>query len=367
MRSRRFALVVAQFPLPLPTPPGEDYFAEPARMMAKAGFEVEILTVRHATQLEMETVNGLRVRRFASQPQLIRTIASGDFDLLHAHSHFRPALLTGLLARRAATVFTSHSAELPSVAWKREALVALMNRFGRIIALTPHEKEMYVSAGIAASKIAIIGDTINVEFFSQPGESLDFRQRWNIAVATSIILFVANLRRFKNAEVVLRAFRRVREQLPDSVLVVVGKDLLAQQGQRPFRELAQREGIKEGLAMTGWLPAEELRDAYAAANVVVNSSGTEQESFSISTWEAISARRPVCLPRLGTFVSTIGNSVLYHEPFDDATLASNILRYLREPDLVQAHVSVNRTLADQYSVSVGLSKLQTLYTSLLEG
>src|SRR2546426_5392604 len=95
MCSRRFALVVAQFPLPLPTPPGEDYFAEPARMMAEAGFQVEILTGRQRGQSASEIVDGMHVRRFNTNRQLLDAIWSSPYDLVHSHSHFRPALLAG--------------------------------------------------------------------------------------------------------------------------------------------------------------------------------------------------------------------------------------------------------------------------------
>ena len=211
MRSRRFALVVAQFPLPLPTPPGEDYFAEPARMMAEAGFEVEILTVRRAEQPDLETVDGFRVRRFGSQPKLVRTVASGGFGLLHAHSHFRPALLTGLLARRAATVLTSHSYALPASWWKRRVLITLMNRFDRIIALTPFERDVYLASGVTASRVAVLPLPVNVNYFASGGDATGFRKRWGIPVDAPIILFAANLRPVKNADVVLRAFQRVRQ------------------------------------------------------------------------------------------------------------------------------------------------------------
>jgi D-inositol-3-phosphate glycosyltransferase len=288
-------------------------------------------------------------------------------DLVHSHSHYPPALFTGLFSWRARTIFTSHSGELPSTRWKRRVLVALMNRFDRIIALTTHERDMYLAAGVDPTRIVVISDAINVEFFSQPGDAFRFRQRWKLPAEVPVLLFVANIRKFKNPEVVLRAFRRVREREPRAVLAIAGKDLLPRQGFIPVTTLAEQAGVTEGLVLTGWLPAEDLRDAYAAADVVVNSSATTQESFSISTWEAIAAGRAVCLPHLGTFLATVGDAALYHEPSDDAGLAENILRYLREPDLRAKHVAVTRQLARQFAAPQVLRQLHSLYDSLLEG
>lgn len=337
MRPRRFALVVARFPLLFPTPSGEDYFAEPARMMAEAGFEVEILTARHTGQLESEVVNGLRVHRFVSQAKLMRAITAGHFDLLHAHTHFRPALLTGLLARNTATVFTSHSYAFPDSAWKRRVLVALMNRFDRVIALTPFEQDVYRAAGVDASKIAVLPLPVNVRFFSMSAT----------ATVPPVVLFVANLRPVKNPHVVARAFRRVQAEEPAARLIIAGDNLMT-----------------EKFETTGWLDPAQLRGALANASVVVNSSS--HESFGLSIFEAMAAHRPVCLPDLGSLRSLVGDNALYHSPSDDAGLAANILRYLRDPELRRAHVTANRVLVEDFDAPKVLARYRSLYELLLK-
>jgi len=352
MRSRRFALVVGQFPLPLPTPPGEDYFAESARIMAEAGFEVEILTVRRAGQTDCEMLNGVRLRRFASPPRLVRAIASGGFDVLHTHSHFRPALLTGLVSPRARSIFTSHSYALPGSWWKRCVLVTLMNRFDRVIALTPFERDVYRAAGVHESKIVVLPLPVNVAFFAT-GDGARFRSRWNIHDKEPLVLFVANLRPVKNPDVATRAIQHVRQVIPNARLVILGANLMATDAVRA-----------EGVVFADWQPAEVLCDALAAADVVVNSSS--HESFSLSTCEAMAARRPVCLPDLPSLRSLIGDNALYHPPSDADGLATNILRYLREPELRRAHVEANCRLVERFDTKIVLEQYSALCQSLLK-
>ncbi len=316
MRTRRMAVVTRQFPLPLPTPPGEDYFAEPARIMAEAGWQVELLSGKRAW----------------------RSLLCGRYDLVHGHSHFPPALLAGLIAHGARTVFTSHSYDLPRVAWKRRVLVALMNRFDRVIALSPFERDVYRAAGVEASKIAVMPLPINVSFFRTTAPPAE----------PPIILFVANLRPVKNPEVVVRAFRRVQAELPAARLVIAGENLM-----------------DAPIETTGWLNAGQLREAFARASVVVNSS--RHEGFPLSIFEAMAAGRPVCLPDLGSLRSRIGDHALYHQPADDAALAANILRYLREPELRRAHVEANRKLVEQFDTPKVLEQYRALYESILEG
>jgi glycosyltransferase involved in cell wall biosynthesis len=235
-------------------------------------------------------------------------------------------------------VFTSHSYELHRVAWKRRALVGLMNRFDRVIALSPFERDVYRAAGVDASKIVVLPLPINVSFF-----------RTSAAPAEPpLILFVANLRPVKNPQVVVRAFQRVQAELPSARLLIAGANLMG-----------------APVETTGWLDAERLREAFARASVVVNSS--RHESFGLAIFEAMAAGRPVCLPDLGSLRSLIGDNALYHEPTDDAALAANILRYLREPQLRRAHVEANRKLVEQFDTPKVLARYRALYESVLKG
>lgn len=346
MSPRRFAIVARRFPLQPPTPPGEDYFAELARMMAEAGWQVEILTTSRG-----DTTDNFCVRRFASAAAMIRHLAFARYDLVHAHSHFPPALSAGVLAQHA--VFTSHSYDLPRAAWKRRLLVALMNQFDRVVALTPFERDVYRAADVSESKIVVLPLPVNVPYFAG-GNGARFRTRWNIPGDAPLILFVANLRSVKNPDVVARAFHSVRQEAGNARLVVIGQDTMAASFLKD-----------DGVVFTDWQPAEVLRDALAAGKIVVNSSA--HESFSLSTFEALAASRPVCLPDLGSFRSRIGSNALYHAPTDDAGLAGNILRYLREPELRRAHVTANRALVENFDAPKVLAQYRSLYQSLLEG
>src|SRR5690242_18092017 len=104
MNMLRFALVVPEFPSALPAPPGENYFFEPGCVARDAGFEVEILCRRRPQEPVMENVQEITVRRYDSLAKLLYAIRSGNFALIHAHTDFRPGLLSGFIAGDARTV-----------------------------------------------------------------------------------------------------------------------------------------------------------------------------------------------------------------------------------------------------------------------
>lgn len=364
MNPRRFGQVVPPvYPFPCPTPPGEDYFYEPARMMAEAGFEAEILTTRTPEQSAEEQIGPVRVRRFDSKTALARHVRRSRYELIHAHSDFRPALLTGLLARGSKTIFTRHSYVLPRSAWKRRALAGLMNRFDRVVALTPYEREVYVVAGVRASRIVVLPNPINVTFFSQPGDANRFRRRWKIPARACVLLFVANLRPVKNIETALRALAFVRERMPETWLVAAGADLLPRHKSPSVTELARRGGVEGTTVFTDWLDAESLRDAFTAADVVINSSFNE--GLPLSLCEAAAVGKPLCLSAIGSLKSTFGDAALYHDPTDADGLARNILRYLGDAEVRKAHVQRCRQIVSSFDLPLVRKQMRGLYFSLL--
>jgi glycosyltransferase involved in cell wall biosynthesis len=366
MSKRRSALVVPRFPLPLPTPPGEDYFAEPGRLMRREGFEVEVLTTRQPEQPETETIEGFTVRRFDSTLRWLGAIRSGGYDLVHAHSQLRPSLLTGATAGRAKSVLTSHTFVLPLAAWKRRLMIALMNRFDRVIAFTDYERQVFVQSGVSPSRVAVVPLAINVAFFRSGGDPSRFRRQWSLSASWPLLLFVANIQTRKNPRVLLRAFTQVRQKVPEVRLVVIGKDLLPEQGQPSFDQMARECGVANEVTRTGWLAAEPLRDALAAATVVINSSGYRSfENFPLSIMEAASASRPLCLPTLGSLQSVFGQDALYHEPEDDAQLVANILRYLEDPALREERGRACRARVEDFDVPRAHEQLLGLYRTVL--
>lgn len=363
MNARRYALVVPHFPLPLPTPPGEDYLAEPARAMRDASFEVEILTLRGSDQALRDELDSIAIRRFHSAAALLRHVRGGRFDLIHAHSDFRPSILAGVFGGAPKTILTRHSYVLPKVALKKRLLACLMNQFDRVVALTSYERDVYIGAGVLPSKIVVVPHPVNVAFFAGGGDPHRFRARWKLDAKSPAILFVANLRRVKNIETVFRATARLLETEPSARLIVVGRDLLPTDGEPDAREQARRIGLEANVVFTDWLDAESLRDAFCAASVFVNSSF--DESFLLAAHEAAAASVPLCLPRIGSLKCLFGANALYHEPTDDTSLAANILRYLREPVLRASHTEINRNKMVQANSESMINRLTDVYFSLL--
>lgn len=103
-----------------------------------------------------------------------------------------------------------------------------------------------------------------------------------------VLLFAGRLVPQKRAELVLRAFAKVREVIPGARLVVIGDGVERQSLEMLARELGQMGSVR----FTGFLQPNELPSHFAAADLFVLPSS---ETWGVAAVEAAAAGIPVLL------------------------------------------------------------------------
>jgi glycosyltransferase involved in cell wall biosynthesis len=160
------------------------------------------------------------------------------------------------------------------------------------------------------------------------------RAELGIETGGCVVLCVARLAPEKNVELLLDAFRLLEG---DAELVVVGDG----------PERAQLEAAAPaGTRFTGWLEREELVRWYAAADVLVSPSRSEQWGFAIS--EAAAAGLPiVTTTAVGAARDLVEEGVngFVVDPHDAAALAAALRRLAGDPALRAAAAARSRELA----------------------
>ncbi|MEK6976217.1 MAG: glycosyltransferase family 4 protein [Candidatus Thermoplasmatota archaeon] len=143
------------------------------------------------------------------------------------------------------------------------------------------------------------------------------------------ILFVAPLARsyaWKGADVLWRAFAKVRDVLPNATLTLVGGgDRLDE-----FRSLAAPFG--RAVRVLGRITETELREEYRRAAVVALPSTTDAESFGMVLAEANACRRPVVGSDIGGIPDFVrdGHNGLLARPGDATDLAAKLVDVLSD-------------------------------------
>jgi glycosyltransferase involved in cell wall biosynthesis len=104
-----------------------------------------------------------------------------------------------------------------------------------------------------------------------------------------VILYVGRLNWVKNLDRLIDALKLVRRKRPTALLLCVGPD--ANGERKRLESRAQALGLTDHVFFTGLLEGEDLKAAYACANLLVLVS--KKENFGLTVADALAAGLPV--------------------------------------------------------------------------
>lgn len=299
----------------------------------------------------------------SSGKSLAKRLPRGLLRLMHAW-RYRRAGLRSVLEAIAPDIFHAHyvvehgfygalAGYHPYVmsAWGSDLLVEPRSALGSAIARYTLRRADLVTAndpslarraielGAAEEAVHVVRLGIDDEFFREPQRSVNLDPAGD---APLTIISDRALEPLYNIDVVLRAFARLRQGLPDARLVIAndGSERARLEG------LAQALGLSDSVRFTGRLAPEALRDELEAAHVYV--SVPSSDSFPLSTLEAMATG---CFPVVSDLPSQAGmiehgiNGLVV--PAGNADRLVEALQYaLKGAGLRRNAVARNRALAE---------------------
>jgi glycosyltransferase involved in cell wall biosynthesis len=202
-----------------------------------------------------------------------------------------------------------------------EWLIPSVYRRSRFLVISESTRDDLVARGVARERIDVVHCGLD-----------HARYRPDPAVpkaARPTLLFVGRLRRYKGLDWVLRALPRVREQVPDVLLDVVGDG----PWQADLMRQADARGIANAVTFSGFVPAAEKVRRMQAAWAVVQPS--PKEGWGLTVVEAGACGTAVVAadsPGLRDSVRRDETGLLV--PYgDDMALAGALVRVLRDAAL----------------------------------
>jgi len=230
------------------------------------------------------------------------------------HTHLVHADVYGALAcgdRK--LVSTKHNDDPFRAGPFRHVERALTRRAARVIAITEALKRFNVDrVGLPAEKI----DVVHYGLDAPPqawGENADL----GLPDGARVLLAISRLVPQKGLDVAVRALRRVREEEPRAVLVVLGEG--------PERARLAGDGV--------YLPGRvgDVSALLGRAELLVHPA--RWEGFGLALLEAMLAGKPVVASRVSSIPEIVADGVtgLLVPPDDPEALAAAILRVLRGP------------------------------------
>jgi glycosyltransferase involved in cell wall biosynthesis len=276
--------------------------------------------------------------------------AGFDPDLVHAH-FFLSALPAALLPRP--MVETEHwTAFLPEDPTRMGLPLKLAAR----LVLRRARTVMPVSESLAAAmrdagvraRFVVVPNAVDTSLF-HPGAGGGGRR----------LVTVGLLQHQKGVDVLLRAFARVREQRPDTVLDVVGDG----PERSAYEALSSTLGLGGAAVFHGYQPKPAIAELLAGSDLFVLASRFDNNPCVLV--EAQAAGLPIVASRVGGIPEIVEGNGLLAEPGDVDALASRILdalagldAYDRSAIAAQAKdrfdvERVGRMLADVYASALG--------------
>ena len=220
----------------------------------------------------------------------------GNYQILHQHSIW---LAISRVTNRwrskfdRPTVITPHGTledfVLKRSRWKKRlALIAYeMNNLKSASCLHATAEQEAISFRRFGLKnpIAIIPNCISEDWLQFDGDMQNFRKRFSIPLERRLILFFSRIHPNKGLPMLFEAMAQLSNRLGDWLLVIAGPEESGHQHE--LEQQREKLGLSSRVIFVGPLHGAEKRDAFAAADVFV--LPTKSENFGIVIAEALGA------------------------------------------------------------------------------
>ncbi len=284
------------------------------------------------------------------------------FDIIHLHEPFMPMLCSAILRFSDSTnIGTFH-------AWDGKPGYNV----GKPISTWMIRRRLHKLAGrIAVSKMAqtyvskhvpghydIIPNGIDVERFSPDVPPIE-----EFCDGKQNILFLGRLERRKGAIYLIKAYQKVKQEIPNSRLIIAGPGTRLR---KPYEKWIKNQGLKD-VVFVGYVSEDDKPRYYKTADVYC-SPATSRESFGIVLLEAMAVGTPVVASNIDGYngVVTHGEDGLLVPPRDTVSLAQTLITVLSDETLRQKLAARARLTAEEYSWERVAQKVFDYYIEALE-
>lgn len=341
----------------------ETHLAMLCPALVKAGYEVALLTgsvdgktseetwegvkIRRTPLMDLNSLSPTLIRRFKDEirEELARFIDRERPDIIHAHnmhyfSYIHAEALVRIKERFGIVLILSAHNVWEDDTW--EELLRLRFAWDGVIAVSHYIKKELIASGYPAGQIRVIHHGLDLARFqaATPPEAV-VREIREKARGRKVVFHPARMSLAKGSDIVVLAFKRVKEVYPDAFLLLAGTNNTVDWGSYQQGEIAQIRrmiaecGLEEDVLIR-FFPWEEMPAAYQESEVVVYPS-TFEEPFGLVLLEAMAAEKPLVVTRAGGMPEIVipGETGFIIPRRQPEALAEKILELLRAPDLAR--------------------------------
>ena len=306
-------------------------------------------------KLEVIRLNGFiipgagRALSISLGKKLHEKLKFGDFDVVHGQDIFSSMALQSVYSARRCklpSVLTCHSIHETSGFWKfvYKPIVITMRKAARVIAVSSAVRKFCEALGVSPKKMRVVLNGCNLSI-STPKNPDSIRRKFGIGEGPLIVSVLRLIKR-KGPQFLVQAFPRIRREITQAKLIIVGA---GREGPALY-QLAEELKVKDSVRFLGVLPHREVLELIAAADVFVLPSTIE--ACPLALLESMALGTPVVCTAVGGVPEVIkdGLNGLMVPPADPLALAEAVIQILKD-DKVAARIRMNelKTVREGFS------------------
>ncbi len=297
--------------------------------------------------------------RLASRIKAV--LSEENFDIIHLHEPFMPMLCSAVLRfSNTANIGTFHACQgRPSynVGWPITTI--MLKRRARKLdgKIAVSKPAMEFANKYIPGYYNIIPNGIDLEHFSSDVPPID-----KFCDGKLNLLFVGRLESRKGLNYLLKAYKRIKPEIPDSRLIIVGPGTRLR---RKYERQVRRDRLKD-VTFVGYVSYEELPRYYKTADIFC-APATGRESFGIVLLEAMAVGKPVIASSIEGYANVVtdGAEGLLVPPKDDKALAQALISLMTDESLRQQMGVGGRAKALEYSWEHVAQRVLNYYIRIL--
>jgi len=327
--------------------PSRNLILDPEDRMMKAGYVMAMKEWLHQSDFDIVHIQtpfvahylGVRLAKELGVPR-IESYHTFFEEYLYFYVPFLPKQFMRFLARR----LSSHQCNnLDGLVVPSSAMLEALRNYG------------------IETQAEVIPTGLEPENF-EPGDGAAFRLRHGIAAQRPVLLYVGRVAFEKNIGFLLKVLVRVRQDIPDVLLVVAGEGPALSS----LRHDVDRLSLSNNVLFVGYLDRRrELPGCYRSADVFVFSSHTETQGLVLL--EAMAQGVPlVSIAEMGAKdVLKPGQGVLIADN-DIEDFSAKAVRLLRDKEYASGLGAIGRDYAATWSAALLAQKLAGFYQAVIE-
>jgi glycosyltransferase involved in cell wall biosynthesis len=179
------------------------------------------------------------------------------------------------------------------------------------------------------------------------------------------LCFIKAHRRKYGPEVLLRALKLVKKEIPDIKLTMAGEGEMTAE----LKHLTGELGLDENVDFVGFIPNDRIYSLLKGHHIMVMPSVMDSESFGVAVLEASACARPVIASRVGGVPEVLddGNTGLLVPPGNVEALAAAIVGLARDSERCLKIGEAGRELVrNRYLWEHSLDQMARLYEKMID-